>query len=148
MLWRAAALMAITFCMTGSRWRRLCGVSLGKTLISQRFGTSARKGKNGFMPERIVSSQAPRRNIQGKNVNYFNEAKTGGLQRRGSCQPRPACGRGSGSSLVPRRRKQIAAAPDGADHGRLGRVRLDLAADPHDSEIDGAVESFGVACIG
>jgi hypothetical protein len=46
--------------------------------MSQRFGTSAPKGKNGFMPGRIVSSRAGRRNIQGKNVNIFNMRKIGG----------------------------------------------------------------------
>src|SRR5476651_278724 len=78
MLWRAAELMAITFVMTGSRWCRLCGLSLAKLLISQRFRTSARKGKNGFVPERIVSSHGLRRNIHGKNASDFNKAKIGG----------------------------------------------------------------------
>src|SRR6202023_811541 len=39
--------------------------------------------------------------------------------------------------LIPRRRKQVSAAADGADHRRLGRVGLDLAPDPHDPQIDG-----------
>jgi len=52
------------------------------------------------------------------------------------------------SGLVAGGREQIAAAPDGADHCGLGRVDLDLAPDPHDPEIDGAIEGFGVARIG
>ena len=51
------------------------------------------------------------------------------------------------SGLVPDRGEQVSAAADGANDGRLGRVRLDLAADAHDPEIDGAVEGFGVARI-
>jgi hypothetical protein len=35
--------------MTGSRYHRLCGASLPEVLTSQRFGTSARKGENGFV---------------------------------------------------------------------------------------------------
>src|SRR6266481_4876423 len=80
MLWRAAALMAITFCMTVSL-PPLVRRSLGRLLTSQRFGTSAPTGENGFMPERIVSSRALRRNIQGENVNYFNERKVGKICR-------------------------------------------------------------------
>jgi hypothetical protein len=39
------------------------------------FRTSARKGENGFMQGRIVSSQAARRNIRGQIVNIFNVRK-------------------------------------------------------------------------
>jgi hypothetical protein len=56
---------------------RLSGASLGKLLISQRFGMSARKGKNGFMRRRIVSSRRARRNIRGLNASNFNERKIG-----------------------------------------------------------------------
>src|ERR1700757_775183 len=49
MLWRAAALMATTFCMTLSPSRLDSGASLGKLLMRQGFGTSARKPKNGFI---------------------------------------------------------------------------------------------------
>src|SRR5882672_3321160 len=45
--------------------------------------------------------------------------------------------------LVAGRREQVAAAADGADHRRLGRIDLDLAPDPHNAQIDGAVEGFG-----
>jgi hypothetical protein len=69
--------------MTGSRFA-IGGVSLGGLLVNQRFGMSARKGKNGFVRERIVSSQRPRRNIQRGNENDFNEAKTGRFQARKS----------------------------------------------------------------
>jgi hypothetical protein len=62
MLWRAAALMATTFCMTGSHWSPLGGVSLGKLIVSERFGMSAPEAENGFMLRRIVSSLALRRN--------------------------------------------------------------------------------------
>src|SRR5262245_43999704 len=51
------------------------------------------------------------------------------------------------SGLVPDRGEQVSAAADGANDSGLGRVRLDLAADAHDPEIDGAVEGFGVARI-
>jgi hypothetical protein len=48
----------------------LGGASLAKLIVSQRFGTSARKGENGFMPGRIVSSRRLRRNIrEGKSSN-------------------------------------------------------------------------------
>ena len=62
---RAAALMAMTFCMTGSQFA-LGGASLGGLLVSHRFGMSARKAENGFVQGRIVSSQRPRRNIRAK----------------------------------------------------------------------------------
>src|SRR5437899_6957142 len=55
---------------------------------------------------------------------------------------------GSGSGLVAGWRKQISAAPDGADDRGFGRVRFDFAPDSHDSQIDGAIEGFGVARIG
>src|SRR5688572_28520506 len=76
---RAAALMAITFGMTNSQftaWRRV----VGRFLNNQRFGTSAPKEENGFVPGRIVSSGPPRRNIRGKSINNFNVRKIGGFQ--------------------------------------------------------------------
>jgi hypothetical protein len=45
---------------------------------------SARKGKNGFVRERIVSSPGLRRNIQARNRNDFNEVKIGRFQVRKS----------------------------------------------------------------
>src|SRR6478672_8104686 len=50
--------------------------------------------------------------------------------------------------LVAGWRKQISAAPDGADDGRLGRVRLDFAPDSHDPQVHGAIESLAVAGVG
>jgi hypothetical protein len=47
---------------------------LGKLLISQSFGMSARQAENGFMRGRIVSSRR-RRNIRDGKVSDFNEAK-------------------------------------------------------------------------
>jgi hypothetical protein len=40
--------------------------------MSQRFGTSARKGENGFVRHQIVSSGKPRRNIRTKKACNFN----------------------------------------------------------------------------
>jgi hypothetical protein len=57
---------------------RLSGASLGKLLISQRFGMSAPKGKNGFVRRRIVSSPRSRRNIPGVNASSFNDRKIEG----------------------------------------------------------------------
>jgi hypothetical protein len=45
---------------------------------------SARKGKNGFVRERIVSSPRPQRNIQDGNESDFNEAKMRRAQARKS----------------------------------------------------------------
>src|SRR5215207_2482758 len=80
---RAAALMAITFGMTNSQftaWRRV----VGRFLVNERFGMSARQKENGFVQGRIVSSRRPRRNIRGENKNDFNKRKIGGFQRRKS----------------------------------------------------------------
>jgi hypothetical protein len=38
---------------------------------------SARKGKNGFVRRRIVSSPGLRRNIRGRNASNFNDRKIG-----------------------------------------------------------------------
>src|ERR1700722_3393790 len=75
MPWRAAALIAMTLRMTGSRYPPLGGVSLSKLLISEGFGTSARNRENGFALERIVSSLARRRNIRLGNASNFNGRK-------------------------------------------------------------------------
>src|SRR5712692_2781072 len=56
--------------------------------------------------------------------------------------------RSTESALVAGGREQISAASDGADHRGLGRVRFDLAADSHDSQIDGAIEGLAVARVG
>src|SRR6476646_5295914 len=82
---RAAALMAMTFGMTGSQFAvSECGASLRGLLVSLRFGMSAPKGKNGFVEGRIVSSQAPRRNIRGRNASNFNRRKMGDFGRKNS----------------------------------------------------------------
>ena len=47
-----------------------------------------------------------------------------------------------------RRREQVAAAANGADDRGVGWVRLDLAADAHDPQVDRAVEGLRVAGIG
>src|SRR5215475_4562208 len=49
MLWRAAELMATTFCMTSSPTAACAALRCSKLLTSPRFGTSARKGENGFV---------------------------------------------------------------------------------------------------
>jgi hypothetical protein len=45
---------------------------------------SAREAENGFVGERFVSSEWPRRNIRGENENDFNAVKIGGFQARKS----------------------------------------------------------------
>jgi hypothetical protein len=40
--------------------------------MSHRFGTSAPKAENGFVPRQIVSSGLTRRNIWGKKLSNFN----------------------------------------------------------------------------
>src|SRR4051812_33573728 len=109
---------------------------------------SAREAENGFMPGRFVSSHRPRRNIRGKNKNDFNMRKIGGFQIGNSSGYQEtivvpafaATTRLLALTLVAGRREQIAATADGADHGGLGRVDLDLAPDPHDPKVDRAVE--------
>src|SRR5450432_2386745 len=46
---RAAELMATTFCMAGSPVAARAALHYPKLLMSQRFGTSAQKGENGFV---------------------------------------------------------------------------------------------------
>jgi hypothetical protein len=50
----------------------LGGVSLGKLIVSERFGMSAPKAENGFVRRRIVSSHRQRRNNPGRNASNFN----------------------------------------------------------------------------
>jgi hypothetical protein len=111
---------------------------------------SAPKAENGFTGRRIVSSRPGRRNNSDKKDNDFNDRRaTGGEEfdslvlrnqfrfaAYGLSGPRPLT---AYSSLLADRRKQISAASDGADHGGLGRVGLDLAADWQDSQVDGAI---------
>src|SRR6185312_12215574 len=134
--------------------------------MTLRFWMSARKAENGFLDGRIVSSGPARRNIRGKIVNIFNVRKMPGFQmgkvpasrtdfwalpsqlwRSLGCTAAksPPPGEDPSSGLLAGGREQIAAAPDGPDHGRLGRVRLDLAANPHDAQVHGAVEGLAVA---
>jgi hypothetical protein len=58
-----------------------------KVLMRQRFGMSAPKAENGFVPKRIVSSRSERRNIRGKNVNNFNVRKIRAFQSGKSSLP-------------------------------------------------------------
>jgi hypothetical protein len=46
------------------------------------------------------------------------------------------------------RREQVAPAPDCANDGWASRIGLDLPPKAHDPQVNGAVEGFGVACIG
>src|SRR5579883_3490785 len=46
------------------------------------------------------------------------------------------------------RGEHITAAPDGANDARMGRVGFDLAANAHDPDVDGPIESLGIARIG
>src|SRR5229473_6891365 len=73
----AAALMATTFCMTNSHYSPLGGVALGRLIVSERFGTSARQVENGFVHGRIVSSQRQRRNNRGPDQSNFKQVGFG-----------------------------------------------------------------------
>jgi hypothetical protein len=53
-----------------------------EVLMRQRFGMSAPKAENGFVPKRIVSSRLARRNIRGKIINIFNVRKKPGFSGR------------------------------------------------------------------
>src|ERR1051325_2456145 len=112
-LWRAAALMAMTFCMTVSRWHRLCGASLPEVLISQGFRTSARKEKNVFMHGENCFVVAFATKHTRRNCEYFQCAENAIISAGQKFLPRQ---NGSSSSLVARRRKPVAAAPAGAEH--------------------------------
>src|ERR1700759_3799770 len=48
MPWRAAALKATTFCMTVSRWHRLCGASLPESVNEPRFPDFCTKCEKWF----------------------------------------------------------------------------------------------------
>src|ERR1700741_3888198 len=104
---------------------------------------------------RSVSSRAWRRNTQGKNVSNFKlwkspratlgrnltqdpPARTARKKRQKAQLLRRSSEQQSG--LIADGREEIAAAADGPDHRGLGRIRLDLAADAHDSQIHGTVE--------
>src|SRR6266436_8324326 len=50
--------------------------------------------------------------------------------------------------LLTRWGEQIAAPSHGADDAGVGRVRLDLAPDAHDPDVDRPIEGLGVAGIG
>src|SRR3954453_19884182 len=74
MPWRAAALMAMTFCMTGSRYSPPRRFLLGGLLVSTRFRMSALKAENGFVRERIVSSRPQHETIVSEqNTCDFNQ---------------------------------------------------------------------------
>src|SRR6185312_2699052 len=114
MPWRAAALKAMTFCMTVSRWHRSCGASLPEVLMSQGFRTSARKEKNGFVHGENCFVAAFATKHTRRNCEYFQCVENAFISAGQKFRPRQI---GSSSSLVAGRRKQIAAAADGADHG-------------------------------
>jgi hypothetical protein len=67
-------------------------------LVRQRFGTSARKGENGFVPRRIVSSPRLRRNNPASNASEFK-----GMDLRPANGPIRAKGLGAGD--LPRDRR-------------------------------------------
>ncbi|HKU09214.1 MAG TPA: hypothetical protein VJR30_24365 [Bradyrhizobium sp.] len=75
--------MAMTFDIDRLPVRAVGGVSLGGLIVKTRFGMSAPQAQNGFAGERIVSSQAPRRNIRGENAKDFNMRKIGAIQEQG-----------------------------------------------------------------
>src|SRR6516162_2297225 len=76
MLWRAAALMATTFCMTVSRGRRLLRrFRYRKTLMRLGFGTSARKPENGFIAEENCFVAGPATKHSGQKCEYFQAAE-------------------------------------------------------------------------
>src|SRR6187401_1716249 len=105
MPWRAAALMATTFCMTSSRYSPLAAFRWSGVIVNPGFGTSARQRENGFMRRRIVSSRGSRRNIRGGNVNDFTKLVGEGIE-----------GWGRGTILVLVRLDALAATRPGDGH--------------------------------
>src|SRR3979409_1776213 len=91
MLWRAAELMATTFCMTGSRFAACAALRCLKQLTSQRFGTSAQKGENGFVTGKncfvaAVPTKHSRRKCeysQGKEIRRAGRTKGGQSEEEG-----------------------------------------------------------------
>jgi len=67
--------MAATFGIDDLPVRRLAAF-VENFLTRDRFGTSARRGENGFVLGRIVSSALLRRNIHLKKSNDFNGDKS------------------------------------------------------------------------
>src|SRR6266852_1758731 len=142
MLWRAAELMATTFCMTGSRFAA-CAALLPQSVNEPTFrDVCTESGKWFHAGGELFRRAGSDETFAAKMRILSMRAKSEDFSRG-----KVPCSR-TRSGLVPDRRKQVAAATDGADHGGLGRVRLDLAADAHDPEIDRAVEGFGVAGVG
>jgi len=88
---------------------------------------SAPKAENGFVGRRIVSSRRGRRNNSNKKASDFNDRRTAGAEKRGSSGLRNQC------------RSAAYVVSACGDHGGLGGVGLDLPADSHDSQIDGAI---------
>jgi len=88
---------------------------------------SAPKAENGFVGRRIVSSRRGRRNNSNKKASDFNDRRTAGAEKRGSSGLRNQC------------RSAAYVVSTCGDHGGLGGVGLDLPADSHDSQIDGAI---------
>src|SRR5205085_1143420 len=52
------------------------------------------------------------------------------------------------SGPVADRREDVTAATDGANNSGARRIGLDFAANPHDAQINGAIEGLAVTCIG
>src|SRR6185312_6744464 len=98
----------------------------------ESFRTSAPKEENGFVQGENCFVTAFATKHTRRNCEYFQCAENAVISVGQKFLPRRI---GLALCLVAGRRKQVAAAPDGADHRRFCRVRLDLAADAHDTKI-------------
>src|SRR5258708_37668004 len=140
--------MATTFCMRGSRFAACAALRCLKQLTSQRFGTSAQKGENGFVTGKncfvaAVPTKHSRRKCeysQGTEIRRAAQPKGGKSDERAHSSRRRVLTLTIQEPLrlVPDRREQIAAAADGADHRGFGRGRLHPAAGAHDPGSPGA----------
>src|ERR1700739_4834661 len=119
--------------------------------MRQRFRTSARKTENGFVGHENCFIPPVATKHSGQKCEYFQSA-----ENARECTPYKLSrslqegftGPCWNLCLVAGRRKQIAAGTDGPNHRGFGRIRLDLAADAHDTQVDRAVERFAVAGVG
>src|ERR1700759_2217087 len=111
MLWRAAALMAMTFCMTVSRVAACAALRCGKVLMRQSFQTSARKEENGFVQGEICFVAGVTTKHTRQNCEYFQCAENAVISAGRKFRPRQI---GFVSGFLASRRKQVAAASDGA----------------------------------
>src|SRR5215475_9333686 len=71
MLWRAAALMAITFCMTGSQWHRSCGASLPGSVNEPTFRDVCSRSGKWFLGRENCFVEAVATKHSGRNCEYF-----------------------------------------------------------------------------